>query len=398
LSAPRTVLVGIGGYGRVHLRHLLDFHRRGELVFAAAVAFPPEPDTAVMAELRALGCEILQSFEELLAAQSRLRLEFAIVPTPIHLHARMAVALLHAGLDVLVEKPLAATLGEVAAIEAAVRATGRSVAVGFQYLHAPEVRALKQRLRAGAIGPLRRLVVHAAWPRSHAYYTRNAWAGRLQLPEGWVLDSPVSNAMSHFLMVMLFLAGRDEDSLAIPVGLQAELYRAQAIESFDTAVVRLGTADGVRLDFYGTHSSRGIERPTLRITGDHGEAEWVQDERAGLTGSAGRWEQSAGPESDTRERMLLDVLARRRDGRAFTCTPRMAAVHVQCIARLHESVPIFPVPVSELVHHNMDGTVFTYIRGLDAQLRNAALAGTSLAEAGAAWAHPLGAVAPLTAG
>ena len=46
LSAPRTALVGIGGYGRVHLRHLVDFQRRGELVLVAAVVFPPEPDTA----------------------------------------------------------------------------------------------------------------------------------------------------------------------------------------------------------------------------------------------------------------------------------------------------------------------------------------------------------------
>lgn len=394
MNAPRTVLVGIGGYGRVHLRHLLDFHRHGELVLAAAVVFPPEPDMAVLAQLRAMGCEILDSFEALLAAQPRLRLEFAVVPTPIHLHARMAVALLHAGLDVLVEKPLAAAPGEAADIATAARATGRKVAVGFQYLHAPEVRALKQRLLAGDLGPLRRLVVHAAWPRSHAYYTRNAWAGRLRLGDDWVLDSPVSNAMSHFFMVMLFLAGSEGAALADPVRLQAELYRAQAIESFDTAVLRLTTAAGVRLDFYGTHSSREISRPTLRITGERGEAEWVQDSHAVLTGPAGKWEQAAAPESDTRERMLRDVLVHRRGGNAVVCTPGMAAVHVQCIARLHEAVSISPVPTTELARHSTDEAVFTYVRGLDEQLWNAAQAGTSLAVAGATWARQPGAPVP----
>jgi predicted dehydrogenase len=394
MSAPRTVLVGIGGYGRVHLRHLLDFHRRGELVLAAAVVFPPEPEAAVLAELRAAGCEMLDSFEALLAAQPRLRLEFAVVPTPIHLHARMAVALLRAGLDVLIEKPLAAATGEAADIAVTARTTGRRVAVGFQYLHAPEVRALKQRLLAGAIGPLRRLVVHAAWPRSHDYYTRNAWAGRLRLGEDWVLDSPVSNAMSHFLMVMLFLAGGGADGLAEPVRLQAELYRAQAIESFDTAVLRLATEAGVRLDFYGTHSSRGIRRPTLRITGAQGEAEWVQDSHAQLAGQAGQWEQAAAPESDTRERMLRDVLARRRDGATLVCTPEMAAVHVRCITRLHEAGSIVAVPPAELARHHRDAATFTYVRGLDEQLWNAAHAGTSLAEAGAAWARPPGAPVP----
>jgi predicted dehydrogenase len=386
MTAPRTALVGIGGYGRVHLRHLLEFHRRGELVLAAAVAFPPELDSGVLAELRTVGCEILESFEALLNALPRLRIELAVVPTPIHLHARMTVALVHAGVDVLIEKPLAATASDATDIVEAARVTGRMVAVGFQYLHAPEVRALKQRLLAGAIGPLRRLVVHAAWPRSHTYYARNSWAGRLKVNDDWVLDSPVSNAMSHFLMVMLYLAGRQEADLARPVRLAAELYRAQAIESFDTAVLRFETAEGLRLDFYGTHSSSAIGRPSLRIEGGTGTAEWVQDGRARLQGPAGAWEQRAAPESDTRERMLRDVLARRRGESTLICTPGMASIHVQCFTQLHRQAAITPVPAAQLACHSKEGQLFTYIMGLDSMLAEAARTGQSLAEAGASWA------------
>lgn len=385
MTGPRTALVGIGGYGRVHLRHLLDFQRRGELVLAAAVVFPPEPDTSVLAELRAGGCEIVDSFEALLAALPRLRVEFAVVPTPIHLHARMTVALLRAGVDVLVEKPLAATPTDAAFIAQEARASGRFVAVGFQYLHAPEVRALRQRLEAGAIGSLRRLVVHAAWPRSHAYYTRNAWAGRLKVGQDWVFDSPVSNAMSHFLMVMLFLAGRSAAELAQPIQLTAELYRAQDIESFDTAVMHLKTAEGVRLDFYGTHSSRTVGRPSLSIEGTTGSAEWVQDSHARLKGPGGDWEQRAAPESDTRERMLREVLASRRGEPARVCTVEMAAAHVRCIAGLHEAAPITPIPAEYLTRHILDGQVFTYVPQLDTLLAGAAKSGQRLAEAGAPW-------------
>jgi predicted dehydrogenase len=388
MTAPRAALVGIGGYGRVHLQHLLEFHRRGELVLAAAVAWPPEPDDAVLAELRAAGCVILASFEALLADLASLRVDLAVVPTPIHLHAGMTVALVRAGVDVLVEKPLAATVADATAIREAARATGRLVAVGFQYLHAPEIRALKQRLRAGSIGSLRRLVVHAAWPRSHSYYSRNAWAGRLKAGENWVLDSPVSNAMSHFLMVMLYLAGHEEAGLAKPVRQAAELYRAQAIDSFDTAVLRLETADGLRLEFYGTHSSSAIGRPSLRIEGTTGTAEWVQDAHARLQGPTETWEQTAAPEFDTRVRMLRDVLARRRGAPVMVCTPEMAAVHVQCFTQLHRSVPITPVPAAQLARCNQDGQVFTYIQGLDEVLVHAALTGRSLAEAGAKWAVP----------
>jgi predicted dehydrogenase len=388
LSAPRTALVGIGGYGRVHLRHLLDFQRRGELVLAAAVVFPPEPDTAVVAELRAAGCEILESFEALLAALPRLRVEFAILPTPIHLHARMSIALLRAGVDVLVEKPLAATPADAEAILTAARTGGRRLAVGFQYLHAPEVRSLRRQLEAGAIGALRRLAVHAAWPRSHAYYTRNAWAGRLRVGEDWVLDSPFSNAMSHFLMVMLHLAGGGAAELAQPVRFAAELYRAQAIESFDTAVLHLETAEGVRLDFYGTHSSESIGRPTLHIEGAAGTAEWVQDSHARLRGTAGEWWQEAFPEADTRERMLRDVLAHRRGEPARICSAEMAALHVRCIDELHRNVAITPVPAECLARQQADGQTFTYVPGLDPLFQEAARSGRSLAEMGIAWAVP----------
>lgn len=386
LSAPRTVLVGVGGYGRVHLRHLLDFHRRGELVLAAAVVFPPEPEEAVLGALREAGCEILPNFEALLAALPRLRLEFAVVPTPIHLHAGMTLALVRAGVDVLVEKPLTASPASAAAIAEAAQANKRRVAVGFQYLHAPEVRALGMKLAEGALGALRRLVVHAAWPRSHAYYSRNAWAGRLKLEGDWVLDSPVSNAMSHFLMVMLNLAERAGAPLNEPVNLSAELYRAQAIESFDTAVLQLRTVNGIRLDFYGTHSSAAIGRPSLRIEGTAGTAEWVQDSHACLEGTAGRWEQAAFPESDTRERMLRDVLKYQRGEPAEVCTIGTASLHVRCIAGLHREFPVTPVPAAHIRRHEVDGQVFTYVPGLDEVLLAAARSGQSLAEAGAVWA------------
>lgn len=385
MSSPRVCLVGVGGYGRVHLQHLLDFHRRGELALVGAVIFPPNSEPEVLPTLTAIGCEIFSTFDELCAALQRLRVDLGVVPTPIHLHARMTIALLQAGVHVLVEKPIAATLAETGAIAHASRDFQRIVAVGFQYLHAPEILALKSRLLAGAIGPLQRLVVHAAWPRSHSYYTRNNWAGRLHVGDASVLDSPVNNAISHFFMLMLFLAGRRSDDAAVPIQLTGELYRAQEIESFDTSVIRLMADDGCRLDFYGTHSSREISRPSLTIEGRDGRAEWVQDSHARIEGPTERWEQAAGPESATREKMLRDVLARLRGESSFVCTPELAAIHVRCVSMLHAQVPIVPVPETYLEERTADGHSFTYVAGLDHLLANAANHGISLAASGAPW-------------
>jgi predicted dehydrogenase len=387
-TTPKVCLIGTGGYGRVHLEHVLGFHRLGEIRFAAAVCLPPDIDEDLSRQLRELGCEIFFDFESLLAALPRLQLSLAIVPTPIHLHARMTTALLAAGVNVLIEKPLCATLADAEKICALTAATNLTVAVGFQYLHAPEVRALKRRLLAGEIGRVKRIVVHGAWPRSHAYYSRNSWAGRLRIGQEPVLDSPVNNAMSHFFMLMLFLAGAEEDTAAKPLRMSAELYRAQRIESFDTATVSLETAGGCRLDFYGTHSSREISRPTLLIEGTEGRAEWAQDDHATLHGARANWHVFSAPESDTRERMFRDVLARLRGEPTFICTPQLAMLHVQCVAALHEHFPIISIPETFLATQQREENVFTFVPRLDEALASAASRASNLFDAGAMWAIP----------
>jgi hypothetical protein len=105
-----------------------------------------------------------------------------------------------------------------------------------------------------------------------------------------------------------------------------------------------------------------------------------------LQGPAGAWEQRAAPESDTRERMLRDVLARRRGESTLICTPGMASIHVQCFTQLHRQAAITPVPAAQLACHSKEGQLFTYIMGLDSMLAEAARTGQSLAEAGASWA------------
>jgi predicted dehydrogenase len=380
------VLVGTAGYGAVQLGLLRTFEQRGRLRLAGAVVF--QPDEKLCRELEREGCAVFSTFEELLVAWPRLRVDFAVLPTPIHLHVPMGLALLRAGAHVLVEKPVAATLAGAGQLAAMAAETGRLLAVGFQYLHAPEVQALKRRLLDGGIGRLRRIAVQAAWPRGRSYYTRNAWAGRLRVGEDWVFDSPVSNAMSHFLLLMCFLAGRDLRLAAEPVSLRAELYRAQEIETFDTAVLHMETADGCRLDFYGTHSSRMVERPSLTIEGEAGSARWVQDRFAAIEGPDGLWREEARPEAHTRECMLDDVLARLRGEPAFVCDAALATVHVRCVEALREGALIRDVPEAFKERRLDQGDVYTSIRGIDAALRLAAGQGSDLRAAGMSWATP----------
>jgi predicted dehydrogenase len=384
LNKPGVVLVGTSGYGLVHLNLLKTFAAQGKLQLVGVVVFGP--DLQLKRELESAGCRVFDSFEAMVIAWSELEAQLCVLPTPIHLHVSMATTMLHCGAHVLVEKPVGATAAGALALGRLAQDSNRLLAVGFQYLHAPEVRELKRRLIAGAIGKVQRIVVHVMWPRSKDYYTRNAWAGRARVEENLVLDSPVNNAMSHFLMLMLYLAGDSLDTAAEPTSLRAELYRAQSIEMFDTAVLRMTTAAGYQLAFYGTHSSAETAAPTCRIIGTLGEANWIQDGFASIKGGSGDWFLAAHPESATREAMLTDVLSRVSGVPAFVCTPEMAAIHARCVDALHHSATIHDVPQTELRERTDGDQEFTYVRGLGEVLTKAAESGTGLQSIGVEWA------------
>jgi UDP-N-acetylglucosamine 3-dehydrogenase len=140
----RGVVVGLGVMGSHHCRVLASL---AEAQLVAVV----DPDTA--ARERALrsrpSVAAYATLEQALAAHA---LDFACIATPVVVLAEAAVACLHAGLHVLVEKPTAPS--EAAALELAreVERTGLVLSVGHVERFNPAVVALKPKLDEQAIG------------------------------------------------------------------------------------------------------------------------------------------------------------------------------------------------------------------------------------------------------
>ena len=104
----RVAVAGTGAFGKNHLRVYRELETAGlGVVLVAAV----EPDASRAADASAkYAIPVFSTVEELLAADLKLNAATVAVPT-VHHHA-VASALLEAGLDLLVEKPLAASLVE----------------------------------------------------------------------------------------------------------------------------------------------------------------------------------------------------------------------------------------------------------------------------------------------
>ena len=156
----RVAVVGAGAFGRNHLRVYRELEQAGEPVVLAAVV---DRDSAVVADAAAkLGVPGFATIEACLAAVGPLDAASVCVPT-VH-HASAAEPLLAAGLDLLIEKPLAANLADADRILEQARRCGRIVQAGHLERFNPAVTAARQQLHQPMFFESHRLSVFT--PRS----------------------------------------------------------------------------------------------------------------------------------------------------------------------------------------------------------------------------------------
>ena len=144
-STPiRVAVIGAGAFGKNHLRVFseLAVEPGGIPVTLAALV---EPDAARRTELcTRYNLAGFASVDDLL--RSATPLDAATVCVPTLAHAGVAAQLLEAGLDLLIEKPLTATLTEADSLLALASTRGRILAVGHLERFNPAVTACASRL------------------------------------------------------------------------------------------------------------------------------------------------------------------------------------------------------------------------------------------------------------
>jgi predicted dehydrogenase len=133
-SPIRVAVVGVGSFGRNHARVYHELQKQGAGVELVAVV--DSDTTQAQAVASQFGCSALAGVEELFG-----RVEAASVAVPTLHHRGVAAALMAAGIDVLIEKPLASTLAEADELISLANANQRVVQVGHLERFNPAVRA-----------------------------------------------------------------------------------------------------------------------------------------------------------------------------------------------------------------------------------------------------------------
>jgi predicted dehydrogenase len=149
----RIGVIGTGYLGRLHARVLT------EIPEAQVVGFV-EPNDAIAADVE--GTLNIRRFPTIGALAKEI--ECAVVATPTTTHAEVAQQLLEAGCDVMIEKPITATVDEARKLIALAAAKRRIVQVGHVERYNPAIAAVADIVRGSRYFEAERLGVFV--PRS----------------------------------------------------------------------------------------------------------------------------------------------------------------------------------------------------------------------------------------
>ncbi|MFF5229049.1 Gfo/Idh/MocA family protein [Dactylosporangium sp. NPDC000521] len=246
---PTIALIGAAGHGRRHRQNIADLGDRVRLV--------------ALGEVQPMFGEGLPVYDDHRLLLAEHKPDYVIICTPPHTHLQIALDAVHAGADLLLEKPPVLDLDAHAQLSAALDATGRRCQVGFQALGSPTLPALG----ALDLGELTHIAVAGAWWRPATYWTRSPWSGRR------AVDGALVNPFAHALMQALAIGG-----VRPPWTLELERFRTRDIEVEDTAALRLTPAEGPVVTVAVTLASTEFIAGDITVTGTRGTAHVVYPE------------------------------------------------------------------------------------------------------------------------
>jgi UDP-N-acetyl-2-amino-2-deoxyglucuronate dehydrogenase len=258
------VRFGILGPGKVARLHAAALARLSGARLAA-VAGRSDERTRALAELHQARAD--RGLDELL---ERGGVDAVILCTPHPLHRDEAVAAANAGLNVVVEKPMALTPEDCDAMIDAARASGVVLSVVSQRRWYPACRRVKAAIDEGQIGdPIIGVAEVLGW-RGAEYYAMDAWRGTRDGEGGGVLV----NQAVHQLDLLTWFMGPAVQIQSVVANLNHP-----GLEVEDTAVAVVRFAGGAVGNIVATNSVKPGLHARVHVHGKTGASVGVETDR-----------------------------------------------------------------------------------------------------------------------
>ncbi|MEH7273840.1 Gfo/Idh/MocA family protein [Neobacillus vireti] len=199
-----VAIIGAGAISPAHVKGYLDFSDKCRIV-AISDIYQEKADKLVNEyNLEAI---TVKDYKELL---NRRDIDLISVCTPPYTHAQIAIDFLNAGKHVLVEKPMASSLEECDAMNAAAQRSGKTLSVVAQNRFLNPMMKLKNILEQDLIGPIVHVQVDSYWWRGHCYYDL-WWRGTWEKEGG----GPTLNHAVHHIDIFQWMNGMPSEITAV---------------------------------------------------------------------------------------------------------------------------------------------------------------------------------------
>ena len=216
MAKTRIAVVGAGYIGRAHIATL-----RASVTCALASVVDPvhKPEAGVAHYLR---------LEDMLAGD---RPDGVVLATPNHLHLPHALQCIDAGLPILLEKPIAASVAEAESIVTAVERKKAKMLIGHHRAHSPIMGKAKEVVDSGRLGRLVAVMGSATFYKPDHYFAEGPWRKE---PGG----GPILINMIHEVHNLRMLCGE----IAAVQAIASRAVRGFPVE--DTVAINLQFANG----------------------------------------------------------------------------------------------------------------------------------------------------------
>ncbi|GHU26045.1 oxidoreductase [Spirochaetia bacterium] len=202
-----VAIVGVGNISVWHTEAYLAFPERCRIVALCDIS--PEKCNERKAKYSIDGAQIFESHTVMLETMKG-KIDVVSICTPPYCHANVAVDCLNAGVNVVTEKPMAASLKECDVMLAAEQSSGKTLACIAQNRFRDEIAALKKVLDSGLIGKVVHAQIDSLWWRGLHYYDL-WWRGTWEKEGG---GCTLNHAVHHIDM-LIWMMGMPEAVTAV---------------------------------------------------------------------------------------------------------------------------------------------------------------------------------------
>ena len=187
--------------------------------------------------------------------------------------------------------------------------------------------------------------------------------------------------------LILFFSGKQLENRGNLKKISAELYRAKAIESFDTVRTEAELEGGIPAAMILTHACQHQIHPEIRITGSRGSFHWRFDGSHTIFKNGEIVSIRTPDNISIRETMFANVVSYFEGKPAEICNTALAAGTTEWVNAVHDTAPIVDIPHScRLCIRKEDGEDYDIIQDIEYYALRAYLERKSFLEVGAPWA------------